>query len=186
MHAGEKYHHIKISVVNTWLNDLIIFSLKISEKWVRLFFSVCEHTTFVQKWNECNGLEVGDLSVCVLTVLWEEVCPVMNHFILTMLLKVAFLLWGPEFCLLSGPVPSPLGAAGQNWCLLPFLSDSTGCGCLQQSPWHHRDPHLIPARPAHGPPLTNGPETAFLCTDLKRTSFLVPSVCLVGLRREII
>lgn len=72
------------------------------------------------------------------------------------------------------------------WCLLPFLSDSTGCGCLQQSPWHHRDPHLIPARAAHWPPLTNGPETAFLCTNLKRTSFLVPSVCLVGLRREII
>lgn len=130
VHAGEKYLHIKISVVNTWLNDLIIFSLKISEKWIRLFFSVCEHT-FVQKWNECNGLEVGDLSVCVSTVLWEEVCPVMNHFILTMLLKVASLLWGSEFCLLSDPVPSPLGAAGQNgvfylsWATAPSVGASS-------------------------------------------------------------
>lgn len=176
------YKNFSGKCVFKWL--LIVFHLK-SLRIGLGSFSVRE-CTFVQKRNECNDLEVRRLVCSVLTVLRGRWCAVM---------VASYWLCRKS----SSPplrvrvLPPPLRSSSfsswchwAEWCLLPLLSDSTGCGCLQQSPWHHRDPHLIPARAAHWPPLTNGPETAFLCTNLKRTSFLVPSVCLVGLRREVI
>lgn len=148
-------------------------------------FSVRKYT-FVQKRNECNNLEVRRLVRTCIDGSVGEVVPGDDCFIQT---AVESSIPPLRIRILPPPLRSNSFSSWchwAEWCLLPFLSDSTGCGCLQQSPWHHRDPQLIPAQAVHWPPLTNGPETAFLCTNLKRTSFLVRSVCLVGLRREII
>lgn len=127
-HKIPSYKNFSGKCVFKWL--LIVFSLKISEKRIRLFFSMWIYIRAKAKWTQWLRSQETCLCVC-----WRfcggggarDDC-----FILTVLWKAAFLLWGSEFrLLLSDPVPSPLGATGQNgvfylsWATAPAVGASS-------------------------------------------------------------
>lgn len=124
----------------------------------------------MRNWNEHSDLEVARLCAfvyCSVGGRWwyDDFC-----FILTLSLKIAFLL--TRIRILSLPFRSNSMSSWchwAEWCHLPFLRDNhTGSHVSRRALWRHG----YMACAAYWPSLTDGPETAFLGTDFKPSSFL--------------